>query len=170
MPKPIKAFVSWVEKTNTVVGKFAMYLVFLMIGILMFESISRAGFNRPHIWAVELAQFTMAAYYILGGGYSDILDGHVRMDLLYGRWSVKRRAWVDLFTGPVMIFYLVTLLIGAISSTHYALEYGQKNYTPWAPPLAPIKIIMCIGITLMLLQAVAVWFKDLSFLVWEKKS
>ena len=59
-------------------------------------------------------------------------------------------------------FYLVVLLIGAISSIEYALAYGQKNYTPWAPPLAPIKIIMAFGIVLMLLQAIATFFKDLA--------
>jgi hypothetical protein len=61
-----------------------------------------------------------------------------------------------------LIFYLVVLLIGGISGTIYALEYGQKNYSSWAPPLAPIKIIMCIGIALMLLQAIALFFKDLA--------
>jgi hypothetical protein len=38
-----------------------------MMGLLLFESISRTLFDRPHIWVVEMAQFTMAAYYLLGG-------------------------------------------------------------------------------------------------------
>ena len=57
---------------------------------------------------------------------------------------------------------LVFLMVGGLSSTQYALEYGQKNYSSWAPPMAPIKIIMCIGIALMLLQTVAIFFKDLA--------
>lgn len=139
-----------------------MYLVFAMMGILLFESISRTIFDQPHIWVVEMAQFSMAAYYLLGGGYSMILKGHVRMDLLYGRWSEQRRALADVLTGPILIFYLVYLLYGAISSVEYAVTYKQVNYTPWAPPLAPIKIIMAIGILLMLLQAIAIFFKDLA--------
>ena len=160
MPKAVRLFVRSVDAVNTVVGKFSMYLVFGMMGILLFESISRTVFDQPHIWAVEMAQFTMAAYYLLGGGYSMILRGHVRMDLLYGRWTHKRRATVDCFTTPFMIFYLVFLLIGAFSSLEYSLTYGQKNYTPWGPPLSPIKMIMTIGILLMLLQAIATFFKD----------
>ena len=107
MPKAIKIFVQSIDATNKVVGKFSMYLVFGMIGVLLFESISRTIFDKPHIWVVEMAQFTMAAYYLLGGGYSMILKGHVRMDLLYGRWSAKKQATVDLFTGLFLIFYLV---------------------------------------------------------------
>jgi TRAP-type mannitol/chloroaromatic compound transport system permease small subunit len=69
---------------------------------------------------------------------------------------------MDMITAVVLIFYLVLLLYGAISSLEYALRYGQVNYTSWAPPLAPIKIIMTIGIVLMLLQAIAIFFKDLA--------
>lgn len=170
MPKAIKAFVRYVEAVNTRVGKATMYMIFAMMGILLFESISRTLFNWPHIWVVEIAQFLMAAYYLLGGGYSMILDGHVRMDLLYGPWSAKRQALADVITAPILIFYLVFLLYGAISSIEYAVTYGQVNYTPWGPPLAPIKIIMGIGILLMLLQAVAVFFKDLAKVRGEKIS
>jgi len=130
---------------------------------------SRTLLGKPHIWVVELAQFTMAAYYLLGGGYSLILKSHVRMDLLYGRWPARKRAIMDLLTWPVLMLYLVLLLYGGISSTMYALEYGQVNYSSWAPPLAPIKIIMTVGIALMLLQAIAVFFKDLEKVFWRNQ-
>jgi TRAP-type mannitol/chloroaromatic compound transport system permease small subunit len=168
MPKAIKIYVRYVEAANKAVGKFSMYLVFAMMGILLFESLSRTIFNQPHIWVVEIAQFTMAAYYLLGGGYSMILEGHVRMDLLYGRWSARRQAMTDAITVFFLIFYLVFLLYGGISSIEYAVRYGQVNYTPWAPPLAPIKIIMTIGIVLMLLQTIATFFKDLAKTRGEK--
>jgi len=162
MPKPVIIFVHAVDATNKVVGKFAMYLVFMMIGILLYEPIARNLFGKSSIWAVEMAQFTMAAYYLLGGGYSLILKGHVRMDLLYGRWSDKKKAKVDAITCLFLIFYLVFLLVGAYSSIEYAVMYGQKNRSAWAPYMAPIKIIMGIGVLLMLLQAIATFFKDLA--------
>jgi TRAP-type mannitol/chloroaromatic compound transport system permease small subunit len=162
MPKAIKTYVRYVDAVNKKVGKFALYMVFALMGLLLYESISRTIFNAPHIWVVEVAQFIMAAYYLLGGGYSMILKGHVRMDLLYGRWSPKGQALADTITASLLIFYLVFLLIGGISSIEYAVQYGQRNYTPWAPPLAPIKIIMTIGIVLMLLQAIATFFRDLA--------
>ena len=162
MPKVIKAFVRYIDAANKAVGKFAMYLVFAMMGILLFESLSRTILDRPHNWVVEMAQFFMAAYYLLGGGYSMILDGHVRMDLLYGRWGRRRQAIADVFTGLLLIFYMIFLLTGGISASKYALKYGQVNYTPWGPPLSPIKIVMTIGIFLMLLQVIATFFKDLA--------
>jgi TRAP-type mannitol/chloroaromatic compound transport system permease small subunit len=162
MPKAIRAYVKWIEAVNRFMGEFSMYIVLLMTAILVFETLSRAFFNKPHIWVVEIIEFLMAAYYLLGGGYSMILHGHVRMDLLYGRWSDKGKAVADLLTAPFLIFYVVFLLIGGISALDYALRYGQRNYTPWGPPLAPIKVIMVIGIALMLMQTFATFFRDLA--------
>ena len=139
-----------------------MYFIFVMMGILLFSSTSRTFFSISHIWTVEMAQFLMTAYYLLGGGYSMQLDSHVRMDLLYSRWSPRGQALADALTSGFLVFFLVVLLVGGVSSTEYALTYGQKNYSAWAPPLAPIKIIMTIGLALMLLQVVAVFFKDIA--------
>jgi TRAP-type mannitol/chloroaromatic compound transport system permease small subunit len=162
VPKAIKIYVRYVDAVNRTIGRLMMYFIFVMMGILLLSSTSRTFFGVSHIWTIEMAQFVLAAYYLLGGGYSMQLDSHVRMDLLYGRWSPRKQATADAITAGFVVFYLVCLLVGGISSTEYALSYGQKNYSSWAPPLAPIKIIMTIGITLMLLQVIAVFLKDLA--------
>lgn len=161
MPKAIKVYVRYVDAVNRVVGRFAMYLVFALMGILLYSSISK-NFFVPSLWTLEMAQFAMVAYYLLGGGRTMQTDSHVRMDLLYGRWSDKTKAKVDAVTVLFLIFFLVLLLYGALSSTEYALKYGEKSYSSWAPRMAPIKIIMVIGILLMLLQAFATFFKDIA--------
>jgi TRAP-type mannitol/chloroaromatic compound transport system permease small subunit len=160
LPKAIRLYVRWVDAASRAVGRLAMYLIYVMIAVLLYSSISRAAFDVPLIWVVEIAQFMLAAYYFLGGGYSLLLDSHVRMDLAYSRWSPRTRAIVDVFTVFFLLGYLVLLLLGGLSSTEYALEYDQRNYSSWAPRLAPIKLIMCFGIVLMLLQAISIFFKD----------
>ena len=162
MPKAITTYVRWVDGVNRFLGRFTMHLIFLMMGVLLYAAISRSLFNAPVIWAVEMAQFILATYYMLGGAYSLQLGAHVRMDLIFGRWSPRKRAFADSLTAFFLIFYLIFLLFGGVSSTQYALEYGQRNYSVWAPPMAPIKIIMCAGILMMLCQAVAMFFKDLA--------
>jgi TRAP-type mannitol/chloroaromatic compound transport system permease small subunit len=138
-----------------------MYLIFAMVGILLWSSISKTFF-LPSLWTLEMAQFAMVAYYILGGAYSIQLGSNVRMDLFYGAWSDRRKAWFDAFTVLFLIFYLGVLLYGAIDSTSYSLQYNERSPTAWRPYLWPIKIVMCIGITLVLLQAVSELFKDIA--------
>jgi TRAP-type mannitol/chloroaromatic compound transport system permease small subunit len=160
MRKGIRAFVRVVDAFNRRVGRFAMYLIFAMLAVLLYSSISKTFFT-PSIWTLESAQFLMVAYFLLGGAYSMQLDAHVRMDLAYSHWSPRTRAVVDAITVFMLIFYLVLLLIGGISSTEYALEYQETSYSAWSPYMAPIKIVMCFGIALMLLQAISTFFKDL---------
>lgn len=162
MPRAVRLYVRWVDAVNHAIGRFAMYLIFAMMGILLYAVLSRTLFNAPLIWVVEMAQFSLVTYFLLGGPYSLQLDSHVRMDLLYSRWLPRTRAIADLLTAGFLLFYLVFLLAGGVSSTIYALQYGQKNYSSWAPALWPIKIIMTSGVALMLLQVVATFFKDLA--------
>ena len=146
-----------------------MYLIFVMMGILLYSSISKTFFI-PSLWTLEMAQFMMVAYYMLGGAYSLQLNGHVRMDLLYGGWSERTKAWVDGFTVLFLIFYIVFLFYGGLSSTQYALQYGERSYSSWRPYMAPIKIVMCIGVFLMLLQSIATFFKDIAKIRGEQLS
>lgn len=161
MPGPVVTYVRWVDAINRRVGRATMYLVFVMGAVLLYSSISKA-FHLPAQWTLEMAQFVMTAYYLLGGAYSMQLDGHVRMDLFYGQWSARRRAAADALTSGFLIFYLVMLTVGGVSSTEYALEYGEQSYSSWAPYMAPIKIIMVTGIVLMLLQATATMIRNVA--------
>lgn len=191
MPRWIRTYVRVVTSVNYRVGRFAMYLIFVMMAILLWSSISKTFF-QPSLITLELAQFTMVAYYLLGGPYSMQLGGHVRMDLVYGMWSDKTKAWVDVFTIFALIFYLGVLFFGAISSSAYSLGYFgdtpfvffkdlaiafltggpagvseitgflERNPSAWRPLMWPIKLTAATGIFLMLLQAIAVFFTDIA--------
>src|SRR5690606_27306921 len=86
----------------------------------------------------------------------------VRMDLLYSTWTDRQRAWVDAFTIFCLLFFLGVLLYGAVESTQYAIEFGERSYSAWRPYMWPIKLLMCVGIFLMLLQAISEFFKDIA--------
>lgn len=132
-----------------------------MVGILLWSSISKTFF-LPSLWTLEVAQFAMVTYYILGGPYAMQMGANVRMDLFYGNWSVRKKAWFDAFTIFCVIFYLGVMLYGAYDSTHYSLKYSERSPTAWRPYLWPIKIIMCCGFFLMLLQAISEFIKDIA--------
>lgn len=162
-----RKYVRIVDAINYRVGRFSMYLLYVLMGILLWSSISNI-IRQNAIWTLEMAQFTMVAYYMLGGPYSLQLDSNVRMDLLYGQWSDRTKAWVDAFSIFALMFYLGVLLYGAVESTAYSLEYAERSPTAWRPYIAPVKIVMVVGILLMLLQAVSIFFKDVARLRGEE--
>lgn len=173
MPGWAKAFVRFVDGLNYGVGRFAMYLLFVLMGVLLWSSVSKAFFN-PSLWTLEMAQFAMVAYYVLGGPYAMQLDAHVRMDLFYARQTPRTRAAWDSFTIFAVIIYLVVMIWGAADSFGYSLglswgdgllpEIGrlERSPTAWRPYLWPIKLVMLVGFTLMLLQAVAALVRDIA--------
>ena len=110
---------------------------------------------------MEMAQFTMAAYYLVGAAFSMQQGAHVRMDFLYERWGKRKRSLADSITSVCLIFYLGMLVLGGWESASSAIMYGQRNHTVWAPYMAPIKIIMTSGMALMLLQALSELVKDI---------
>ena len=162
MPSYVVKYVRGVDYVSTKFGRLAMYTIFLMIGILLLGAVTRNILNIPLSWTIEMAQFTMTAYYIVGGAYSMQLKSHVRMDLLYDRASDTGKSKIDCWTNFFLLFYLITLLIGSISSTMYAIEYDQRKFSQWNPSMVPIKVIMVFGIILMILQTISTFFKDLA--------
>jgi TRAP-type mannitol/chloroaromatic compound transport system permease small subunit len=167
-----------------------MYLIFVLMGVLVWSSLSKTVFS-PSLWTLETAQFVMVAYFVLGGPYSIQMGSNVRMDLFYGDWSPRTKAMVDAVTIFFLLFYLGVLFTGAVSSTAYALGYFgmepfaffgdlaltlmtqgpgaaqdklgflERSATAWRPPLWPIKVVLCVGVILMILQCVAELFRDI---------
>ena len=162
MPKIFSIYVNIIDSICVKVGRFVMYGVFFMMFLLILSFVTRNIINYPLMWIIEMAQFTITAYYLLGGGYSMLTDDHVRMDLFYGRLSKKGKAKMDIFTSFFLIFYLVILFFGSITSLIYTIETKQKLFTAWAPYVWPIKTLMLIGILLMLLQAFSSLFKNIA--------
>ncbi|MCF3595843.1 TRAP transporter small permease subunit [Rhodobacteraceae bacterium LMO-12] len=186
----MRGYIRVVDAVNYRLGRMVMYGIFLMIAVLLWSSISKTFF-LPSFWTLEIAQFAMVAYYMLGGPYSIQLGANVRMDLFYHNWTTRRKAWFDAFTVLFLLFYLGVLFYGAVGSTAYSLGYfgdapfafwGQflwafltggiegakemlgyleRSPTAWRPMLWPIKLVMCIGVFLMLLQAVSELLKDI---------
>lgn len=183
MPRWTLRFVRAVDAVSFRVGRVAMYLLFALMAVLLWSSLSKVG--RPALWTLETAQFVMVAYFLLGGAYALQQGAHVRMDLFYARWSPRGRSRADAVTGLGMIFYLAVMLWGGLLSAEYALGLRWTAWTPgwspvelvwprlgfmersptaWRPYMWPIKIVMCLGLLLMLLQAMALWLRDLATL------
>ena len=160
LPSPLRLYVRWVDAISGAVGLVSMYLVFLMMAVLLLDAVTRNVVQMPQHWPIEFAQFTLAAYYFGGGAYSLREGSHVRMDLLYARLGVRGRALMDMITSACMIFYLAVLLWGAVSSLEYSIEIDQRLFSMWNPSVIPIKVFMAAALILMILQGIALVFKD----------
>lgn len=170
MPNLIRSYVRFTDRISDYVGYLAAALIFVMGATLMFDAFTRNVINMPVHWAVELTQFTLAAYYFMGGALTLKNNSHVRMDLFYSSLSEKSRAKIDLATSVCLIFYLVVTLIGGISSLQYAIETNERRFSIWNPSVIPIKALLVVCLVLMLMQALSLVFKHVAALRGEKLS
>lgn len=191
MPRPILAYIRAIDGMNRFIGRSAVYLFFVLIGVLLWSTASKVLLT-PSLWTLEMAQFLMVAYFVLGGPYSIQMGSNVRMDLFYAGWSLRTKAWVDAITVIFLLFYLGVLLYGALASTAYSLGYFggeplqflwdlawtfvtegtaaaseklgylERSSSAWRPLLWPIKVVLCFGLLLMVLQVLAEFFRDVA--------
>lgn len=168
MPRVIRAYVRIVDRMSDWVGYLAAGLIFVMGATMLFDAFARNVINLPVHWPMEFTQFTLVAYYFMGGAITLKNNSHVRMDLLYANFSDRKKAGIDLVTVFCLIFYLVIMLIGAISSLTYAIETGERRNTLWNPSTIPIKTLLTACLVLMLMQAVSLVFKHIATLRGEQ--
>ena len=160
MTKKLASFVRGVERFNERLGEVSLWVVFAIIGILLFEAVSRYVLKAPHKWSLMLPAWIFGFYFFIGGGYTLLKDSHIRMDVFYSRWSPKRRAIFDaaLFFLPVL--YLGILIWRSSFWTRILIETGERFHVCLLP-VWPYTAVMTAGAIIMLIQALAFFIRDL---------
>ena len=105
----MRRYIRVVDGFNYGLGRIMMYGIFVLMGILLWSSYNKT-FASPQIWTLEMAQFVMVGYYILGGPYALQMGANVRMDLFYAELTPRKKAWTDCITVFFLLIYLVILL------------------------------------------------------------
>ena len=164
MQRLMAGYVRFVDRISDLVGYLAASLIFVMAATLILDAFTRNVIKMPVHWAIEFTQFTLAAYYFMGGSITLKNNDQVRMDLIYSHLTDRGRAIVEVVTSVCLLFFLVTLLMGGISSLEYAIATGERRFSVWNPSVIPIKSLMVACTVLMLLQGVSILFKNIAVL------
>ncbi|MBA7475518.1 hypothetical protein ES707_10889 [subsurface metagenome] len=145
----------FVDSINKWVGNIICYLVVVIMLTGVYEVVMRYFFNRPTIWVWEINGFLLCIFIALGGGYTLLVRGHVRVDIVYDFFSTRVKAIMDLITSFFIFLFLGILLWQGVEQGLLSLERLESTHTFFRPPIYPFKIILAIGTFLFLLQAVA---------------
>lgn len=138
-------------------GQGLSFMVYAGIAILFIEVVLRYGFGHPTIWAHGYSQRIFGSYFILIGTYTLLNKGHVRMDLLYNRVSLRRRLALD-FGITVLVGMWCAILMWKGSLFFWSsFSVREVDEMVLAQPIYPIKLLIPIGGFLLLIQ----WLADL---------
>ena len=152
---------STAENINHWAGQITLYLVFLLPAVMLYEVVLRYIFNSPTIWVFETSNFIFGGIILLGGGYLLLHRGHVSVDILYNRLSVRARAILDLCTSPFFFLFVGVLMWQGTDMFWTSISRWEHSPSVWAPPLWPVKLLIPVGCGLMLLQLIVKFIKDI---------
>lgn len=141
------------------------FLVYPLLFVVVYEVFMRYVFNAPTTWGFEATTFLYGLHFMFGNAFTDVHDGHVKVDIFTSYMPQKTQTIVAIITNilffmPVMICLTIWAFIFAYNST-MGLEV---NPTSWAPPIWPLKILMAVCFLFLLLQGVANLFSDINHL------
>lgn len=129
--------------------------------IAVFEVGMRYLFNRPTIWAWDINLQLFSFIVVFGAGNTLFRGGHVIMDIFISRLSKKTRLKINLAVYVVFFFAMSLILWELASFAWRSLLLRERVSTLFAPVVYPLKIGIFIGVSLLFLQAVSLFVRDL---------
>jgi TRAP-type mannitol/chloroaromatic compound transport system permease small subunit len=144
-------------------GRVVSYLILPMICIVSWEVFARYALNAPTIWAYDATYMLYGAHFMLGCAYTLLYCGHIRTDMLWEKFSVRKKGLIDAiayvaFFFPAMIFFF----IASVDDAWHAWKLGElSEQTAWRPVLWPFKAVVPISAVLLFIQGISEFIKSL---------
>jgi TRAP-type mannitol/chloroaromatic compound transport system permease small subunit len=150
-------FLYFIDGLSTWVGKaFAWLILVLTLGI-SYEVFVRYALRAPTTWAFDFSYINYGALFLMAGAYTLSRGGHVRGDVVYRLWRPRTQATVDLVL--YIIFFLPAVFAFMYAGWPYAafsIRFREVSiFSPAGIPIFPLKTLIPIAGTLLLLQGFA---------------
>ena len=151
-----------IDNLNEWFGKIFGFLIIILMGVVVYDTVMRYVFNSPTIWGMDLNKILLLAVVCLGGGYCFLHGGHVKVDILYLRFSSRKRAVIDLLTHIfVLLFcYLVVKHGGYVAWRSFSIGETSSE-SAWEYIMWPVLMLIPFAGILLGLQTLAKWIRDL---------
>jgi TRAP-type mannitol/chloroaromatic compound transport system permease small subunit len=157
----LRFVVRFIDRLSEGIAKCAMWLILLFVIVTIIDVVLRYFFQAPTIWAREFVALLFGPLWLLTGAYLLSIDEHVRMDLLFHHFSIRKKAIVDLITFTLFFLYFAIIGYYAWQDWWSTLTMGEHSRSVWRPVLWPFKLGIPVGISLLFLAGIAKYIRDL---------
>jgi len=167
--KMVKKFCETVDMVNEWAGRITAWLIIPLLLIVTYDVIMRYIFNLPTVWAWDINVQLLGASVALGGGYTLLHRGHIGVDVLVDGLPRKKRAWVDLATSIFFFIGVGVLLWQGVRGAWSSVQTREVDFTFFAPPVYPLKVLISIGFLLLFLQGIVKSIRDVMVIRSEEE-
>ena len=163
--KMLESLSNGLEAITRKQGDLASFLIYPLLIIVVYEVFMRYMFNAPTTWGFEATAFIYGLHYMFGLSYTDVYNGHVKVDIFTSLAPEKIQTWISILTNLVMFMPVMTCMaIWSVKFAYVSVQGMEVNSTSWAPPIWPLKILMALCFIFLLLQGIANLLKDINAL------
>lgn len=141
-------------------GKVLSYFIYFLVVLLMYEIILRYFFNLPTMWVHETSKLIFGASSVLMGAYCLLHNQHIRIDVIYGRFSPRVRAAIDCFTLLFILFFAGLMVRYGIPFAYQAFQLGETPIMAFKPLLWPDKAAIPLAGAMVVIQGLALWIRS----------
>ena len=146
----------FVDKISIWIGRaFSWFIVGLTV-LISWEVFSRYALDHPHAWTFDIMIQLYGTLFMMAGAYTLAQNGHVRGDVVYGFFTPRVQAALDLTLYIVFFIPGVMALVWA-GYTYAAESWAIKeasNITAEGPPYYPFKTIIPVAGAFVLVQGI----------------
>ena len=145
-----------IDWLTTRVGYLASFAMLAACTISCLNAFSRYAFSRSSNFWLEIQWYLFGAMFMLAAAYVLKLNEHVRVDLIYGMLSPRRRVWVDIF-GTLLFLIPACIMIGWLTFGMFWSSYVGNEDSANSPGLRlwPALLMFPLGFALLGLQAIS---------------
>lgn len=147
---------SGIDRINRFFGIVAAVLVAVACAISAGNALSRYALDLSSNAFLEIQWQMFAGVFLLGAPYVLKLNEHVRVDLIYGSLSARRKLWVDVI-GYLIFFFPVCFIMLEMAYPWAWTSFmeGEISANAGGLPVWPAKFLLPLGFTLLAAQGVA---------------
>jgi TRAP-type mannitol/chloroaromatic compound transport system permease small subunit len=165
----MKSIPRFLDKLVVKQAEASSMLMILLVVIMTIEVFRRYFLGAPSVWALEFTTFLYGAHFILGYGYTEQFHGHVNVDIFSSKLPQKLRTVLYIVTTAVISLPISLLLcIWAFDNAWISSVSLERSPSAWNPPIWPVKILMALGFTILVLQIISNILKKIDELVHPK--
>jgi len=143
-----------IDRIADVSGRITAWLIIPMTIAVTWEVVARHFFRAPTIWAFDVTYMLYGTHFMLGTAYTLMRIGHVRTDMLYQHWSIRRQNWIDVI-GYIFFFFpaMAFLFYYGFQESSHAWSIGEtSDASPWRPIVYPFKTVIPLTALLLIIQ------------------
>ena len=156
---------SRIDRLNEFIGRWSGWLTLLAIVVCTVNALVRYAFNVSSNAWLEMQWYLNSATFLLVAAYTLKINAHVRIDVIAGKLSPRKQAWIDILGGLfgllpaclIIAWYSWPSLINSFDIHEMSSDSG--GLVRW-----PVRLLIPVAFGLLALQGLSEIVKRVAFL------